>query len=244
MSRLKILRKYLSFSEALEVYRKLKFSDGKHIRLHSLQHPFSMRNNPFYFATFEEVILKKEYNIDIGFTPATIIDAGANIGLTSLYFANRFPSANIVALEPDAGNFELLKANTSAYKNIHPLLNGLWKSDVFLTVVDEGHGHNAFTVKEATKDTAGAIYAVTIPSIMKQQNWDHIDILKIDIEGCEKVIFSAPDLSWLAKVSILIIELHDRMMPGSSAAVFRAIGQYNFSLQIKGENLVFTNMDN
>lgn len=243
MSRLKILRKYLSFSEAMEVYRKLKFSAGKQIRLSSLRHPFSMRNNPYDFATFEEVILKEEYKIDINFVPETIVDAGANIGLTSLFFANRFPSASIVALEPDADNFDLLKSNTSPYNNIHLLFSGLWKSDTYLAVVDEGHGNNAFTVKEVSKETPGAIQATTVPSIMQQLKWERIDILKIDIEGSEKAIFSEPDIPWLAKVKVLIIELHDRMMPGCSSAVFKALGSYNFSLQIKGENLVFTNMD-
>ena len=68
-----------------------------------------------------------------------------------------------------------------------------------------------------------------------------IDILKIDIEGSEKEVFQHGYADWLPKIKVLIIELHDRMVPGASAAVFSAINQYDFSVDIKGENLVFTN---
>ena len=39
------------------------------------------------------------------------IDAGANIGLTSIYFANKFPNAKIVALEPEIDNYIILQKN-------------------------------------------------------------------------------------------------------------------------------------
>jgi tRNA1(Val) A37 N6-methylase TrmN6 len=67
-----------------------------------------MRKNPYDYATFEEVLLREDYNIDFGFEPRTIIDGGANIGLTS-FFANKYPQADIVAVEPEEGNFEMLR---------------------------------------------------------------------------------------------------------------------------------------
>lgn len=52
---------------------------------------------------------------DFGQNLAFIIDAGANIGLTSVYLANRFPNARILALEVDQQNFELLAENARPY---------------------------------------------------------------------------------------------------------------------------------
>ena len=75
---------------------------------------------------------------------------------------------------------------------------------------------------------------------MKKMDWDHIDILKLDVEGAEKEIFSSNYEDWLPKTKVLIIELHDRMRKGCSKVVFSAISEYNFSLDISGENLVFT----
>lgn len=243
MSRFKILRQYLPFSEAFSIYRKVKYSGSKGLRMQKLKEPFSLRDNPYDYATFEEVLLREEYNIPLNFTPSTIVDAGANIGLTALYLANKFPQAAIVSLEPDTDNFKLLKENTALYKNIIPIKCGLWYRDAHLDVVDEGKGNNAFTVREVPIGTNDAIKAVSVSSIMLEQGWNKIDLLKIDIEGSEKKVFESGYASWLPKVKVLIIELHDRMVPGSSASVFKAINQYNFSVDIKGENLVFTNND-
>ena len=241
MSRLQTLKEYLPLPEALSFYFKLKSGKGRGLRLKKLLHPFFLRDNPFDYATFEEVLLREEYAIELSFVPSRIIDAGANIGLTALYFANRFPQSRIISLEPDSDNFDLLVNNTKPYSNIIPIKCGLWDHDTFLQVIDEGHGNNAFTVKETTETSAGAIKAVSIPAIMKEQKWDSIDLLKIDIEGSEKTVFEHNYESWLPFVKVLVIELHDRMVKGASSAVFEAIGKYDFSFGIKGENIVFSN---
>ena len=241
MSRFQTLREYLPLPEALSFYFKLKSGKGKGLTLKKLLHPFSLRDNPFDYATFEEVLLREEYGIELDFVPSRIIDAGANIGLTALYFANRFPQSRIVSLEPDADNFEWLVRNTKPYNQVIPMKCGLWSHDAYLQVIDEGQGNNAFTVKETSADTTGAISAISVPSIMKSQHWEFIDLLKIDIEGSEKTVFDNNYESWLPKVKVLVIELHDRMVHGASSAVFKAVGKYDFSFGIKGENIVFSN---
>ena len=201
-----------------------------------------MRKNPYDYATFEEVLLREDYNIDFGFEPRTIIDGGANIGLTSVFFANKFPNANIVAVEPEKENFQMLQKNTNSYSNISLLNAGIWDHNTFLSVVDEGKGNNAFTVKEVPVNTENAIKALSVYEIMKQQDWSTIDILKLDIEGTEKNIFEKNYESWLPFVRVLIVELHDRMIEGSSEAVFNTISKYNFTKEIKGENHIFFNL--
>ena len=145
MSRFSNLKKHLSFREAISIYLKIKKGNYDSFRLKKLQHPFSMRKNPYDYATFEEVLLREDYNIDFGFEPRTIIDGGANIGLTSVFFANKFPNANIVAVEPEKENFQMLQKNTNSYSNISLLNAGIWDHNTFLSVVDEGKGNNAFT---------------------------------------------------------------------------------------------------
>lgn len=242
MSRFSNLKKHLSFREAISIYLKIKKGNYDSFRLKKLQHPFSMRKNPYDYATFEEVLLREDYNIDFGFEPRTIIDGGANIGLTSVFFANKFPNANIVAVEPEKENFQMLQKNTNSYSNISLLNAGIWDHNTFLSVVDEGKGNNAFTVKEVPVNTENAIKALSVYEIMKQQDWSTIDILKLDIEGTEKNIFEKNYESWLPFVRVLIVELHDRMIEGSSEAVFNTISKYNFSKEIKGENHIFFNL--
>ena len=242
MSRFSNLKKHLSFREAISIYLKIKKGNYDSFRLKKLQHPFSMRKNPYDYATFEEVLLREDYNIDFGFEPRTIIDGGANIGLTSVFFANKFPNANIVAVEPEKENFQMLQKNTNSYSNISLLNAGIWDHNTFLSVVDEGKGNNAFTVKEVPVNTENAIKALSVYEIMKQQDWSTIDILKLDIEGTEKNIFEKNYESWLPFVRVLIVELHDRMIEGSSESVFNTISKYNFSKEIKGENHIFFNL--
>jgi FkbM family methyltransferase len=109
--------------------------------------------------------------------------------LTSVFFANKFPNAKIVAVEPEKENFQMLQKNTGSYSNISLLNAGIWGHNTFLSVVDEGKGNNAFTVKEVPVNTENAIKALSVYDIMKQQGWSKIDILKLDIEGTEKYIF-------------------------------------------------------
>ena len=241
MSRFTRLREFLPFTEALGMYYKLKRGQYKNLRVSKLKHPFSMRKNPYDWATFTEVILKEAYNIPVDFSPRYIIDGGGNIGLTAAYFASKYPQATIVSFEPDRENFGLLEQNVSDYKNVEAINGGVWYRPASLLIKDTGLGDNAFMVEETGETSSGTIKAWSIDGVMQQMNWPHIDILKLDVEGSEKEIFSHNYESWLPKTRLLIVELHDRMKAGCSKAVFSALTRYNFSFSVAGENLVFKN---
>lgn len=241
MSRFSILKKHLSFSEAVSFYFKMKMGKWSNFKLKKLKHPFAIRNNPYDFATLEEVLLKGDYDIDLSFEPMTIIDGGANIGLTSIFFANKYPNAQIVSVEPETGNFEMLKKNSQHYPNISLLNTGIWSHTANLAIVDTGKGNNSFTVEELSAPTKDSIRAVSIADIMNERKWKTIDIVKLDIEGSEKTVFQKNYAGWLPFVRVLIVELHDRMVNGCSETVFNALGNYDFSKEINGENHIFFN---
>jgi FkbM family methyltransferase len=243
MSRFKQLRKHLSFPESLKIYLKIKKGDYNNWQVSHLIHPVNLRKNNFYdYATFDEVILKKSYELNLDFTPVNIIDGGGNIGLTAAYFASKYPAASIVTVEPDPGNFHILLQNTKHYSNILAFQKGLWTREANLLIRDAGLGNNAFMVEE-TDQVPNSIPATGISDIMEMMKWGHIDILKLDVEGSEKEIFSSGYEQWLPKTRVLIVEIHDRMKKGCSKSVFNAINNYNFSFAIAGENLVFMNED-
>jgi len=243
MSRFSILKKHLSFGEATSIYLKMKTGNWNNFNLKKLKYSFSFRNNPFDFATFEEVILKEDYNLTINFNPSTIIDGGANIGLTSVFFANKYPQADIVAVEPEEGNFEMLKKNTKNYGRISLIRSGIWSHSAILSVIDEGKGNNSFTVAEILSPKVDSINAISIYDIMQERSWDTIDILKLDIEGAEKNVFEKNFEQWLPRVKILIIEFHDRVVEGCSSTVLKALSNYSFRSEIKGENTIFYNKE-
>jgi FkbM family methyltransferase len=241
MSRFKKLQTQLGFLKAISFYSKIKSGSPSNLKTHNLAQPFSIRNNPFDYATFEEVILNETYNIPLSFEPKYIIDGGGNIGLSACFFATKYPNATVISVEPDKDNFKMLQLNCSNYKNIHTLQCGIWKNNTHLKIENAEAGNNAFIVTETEAATGETIEAITILHLMEKYKMPYIDVLKLDVEGAEKEIFEENFETWLPKTKVLIIELHDEMKKGCSRAVFKAVNKYDFSFSIKGENIIFTN---
>lgn len=193
--------------------------------------------------TFKQVFVENQYGFDIPFVPKTILDGGANIGLAAIYFSNRFPDSTIVSVEPSSENVEILKKNTSNFPNVQVKLGGIWNDDKHLIIVNSTENDNAFMVEEVLPQIPGSIPSFSIASIMREQQWKTIDLLKLDIEGSEKEVFDKNYETWLPNTKMLVIELHDRMRKGSSKSLFKAICQYNFSFDMNHENLIFINQD-
>ena len=192
---------------------------------------------------FEQIFLDDDYALSADLHPRFIVDAGANVGYASIYFANRYPDAEIVAIEPDAENFQILRENVKPYPKIQPLRAGLW-GELGTLLVDNSLGSWGCTVAEvhpndtAENNSACRVKGVTVDDILLTSGHERIDILKLDIEGAEREVFSAPCQSWLSLTDVLIIELHDHIKPGSSEALEHAIHSDNFLRTSRGENVV------
>lgn len=191
-----------------------------------VEFPFYLRIPSFDVVTFEHVFLRQEYRFDAKTSPRTIVDAGANIGLSSIYFSNRFPGAKIIAIEPENGNFEMLKRNTMPYDNIIAVQGALWHEDESVQVVDPGLGEWGFMtqqahggVEERVSMPLQEVRGMTVSTVMKEQELERIDILKMNIEGAEREVFSDPS-SWLGKVDALIVELHEWMKSGCNRSFY------------------------
>lgn len=210
-----------------------KFYLNKH------QPPIYLRNNSTDYATFTQVFYSEQYNFPFSKQPKVIVDCGANIGLSTIYFKNRFPNAKIIAIEPDSGNYEMLLKNTEAYPDIRCIKAGIWNTSTNLEVVDLNMGEWGFMVKAVDHPTESTIKGISIKEIITSFDLDRIDILKIDIEGSEKELFELGQDEWLPFVNTIIIETHDRIKKGTSKSIFSALVKYDFSLTIKGENLLF-----
>src|SRR5665213_307274 len=87
------------------------------IYLSGIKHPVQLRFGTSDAWVLKEVLLDGEYDFLPQISPKVIIDAGANIGLASIFFANKFPDAVIYALEPEVSNYAILEKNVSKYPN-------------------------------------------------------------------------------------------------------------------------------
>ena len=165
----------------------------------------------------------------LNFKPETIVDAGAHIGMASILFARKFPFARIIAIEPEPSNFAALLRNTSPYKNITLVQAALWNEDGEVTLGrSNAHVKGAFQVVENGEKR---VRAMTMDTLMRETGIQSIDLLKVDIEGAEKEVFTACD--WIQKVRIVAIELHDRIKPGCRSAVETAAS--GFRSEQRGE---------
>jgi FkbM family methyltransferase len=126
--------------------------------------------------------------------------------------------------------------NTSLYVNIMVVQAGIWNRKTFLKIVNQEGEKWSFQVQES-ECYNGAIEAITIEDIMKLSSSEFIDILKLDIEGSEKEVFSSSQ-DWIDKVGILIVELHDKFKPGCSESFYSAVSKFNFKKFRKGENII------
>jgi len=211
------------------------------VSIPGIKHPVHVRLRTSDIAVLRQVLATEEYDSEVYGSPRTIVDAGANIGLTSIFYANKYPEAMILAIEPEVSNFTVLNRNVAPYSNIVPIRAALWKDEGELSVIDAGLGHYGFQVipksKLDAKDQSNCIPAVTVEKLMRDYGIDQIDILKVDIEGSEKEVFenSSP---WIEKVGVLVVELHDRIKVGCARSVYLA--SKNFEVELHhGESIFF-----
>ena len=190
-------------AQALTKLAQAEHGPAKLLRFRNLDHPIHVRPGTPDIATVVNNIVRKEYG---AFAPATnpafMIDAGAYIGDSSAYFASKYQTLKIVALEPDASNYTMARRNLAAYGERIVLLNKALGSAPGTVKISGAHDGAALG------QTGTAVEATTVPEIMRFMGQRHIDILKMDIEGAEADVLDQTADSWLDRVGLLIIELH------------------------------------
>jgi FkbM family methyltransferase len=169
-----------------------------------------------------------------------IIDAGANIGASSIWFSLMFPDAKVIAVEPDPRNAAICRRNCKKLKN---------------AVVEEaaiGSRPGRAITKRPIEDKLswgiqterredGNVPLVTVDELVERScNNGQLFLVKIDIEGFENDLF-AYETGWLSEAEVIIIELHDWLLPNqySSVRFQKAMLPLNFEVLISGENLIF-----
>jgi FkbM family methyltransferase len=240
MSAIKKITKQYGF-RGLVIYSKIKTGNTDTLEIPGIKNSITLRKNTSDIALFKQMLVHEEYTFKCPFPPRFIIDAGANIGLSSLFFIRKYPEAMIVSVEADGGNFDLLRHNTRSYSSIKPVKAGLWPTSATLKITDPGLGATGFMVQETIPDDPQGIKAISIRDILKDHDQPIVDILKIDIEGAEKELLTDDYHYWIPKCKVIIIELHDRKKEGCSVAFFKAFSQFNFECHPFGQNFLMIN---
>jgi FkbM family methyltransferase len=210
------------------------------IKIYKPKYPnLIIRKDTSDIYVFMSIFVLGEFKLPLKINPKLIIDAGAYTGLSALYYSSKYPSAKIIAIEPETSNFKILEKNTKHLPNIKRIKGGLWDKNAFLKIRDRGTGKWGFAVEEVSELEDFDVKAVTIEKILKESEFDKIDILKLDIEGSEKQLFSKNYQSWLKKVNIIVIELHDRIINGCTESLYSAINKNEWKEYKEGEKVIF-----
>jgi FkbM family methyltransferase len=167
-----------------------------------------------------------------------IIDAGANNGCSSLWFAKKFPDSKVVAIEPDHENCEMCRINTKEKSNITVIEAAIGGASGFVTL--ENPSQQSWGVQTTRDGVGNKVEIRTVNDIVGSLGSKYeLFIVKIDIEGFESDLFSH-DTDWLGSAMAVMIELHDWQFPGKFTSIpfQRAIAKHRFEMIICNENLV------
>ena len=212
------------------------------ITIKGVRHPVCLRRHTTDTLVFREVFLFRSYDLSLP-QPKVVIDGGANIGLTSIFLVHKFPAAKIFSVEPSDGNFKVLVKNTKPYPQIIPIHSALWNKDATLKIKNENENQWAYTVEECEASNPHAFKATLITSLMNDYNIERIDILKLDVEGAEKEIFSMDFDFWMRRTRYILLELHDWLKPDCSRTVFETLARFHFKTSIFNGMLLLQNTD-
>lgn len=179
----------------------------------------SYRQNRGEIWAVYEVWMRNCYRVPFPVGTKVLLDLGANIGLTSLWYARACGFERVIAVEPTPSNADLADHNLRA--------NGV-EADVVRAAVGPADGearfrqYNVSTFNELVFDaaqppraepgvrlTGESVVRVASPATLLEALPDgqRVDLVKLDIEGGEQALYEG-DLSWLSRVDALVAELH------------------------------------
>ena len=191
---------------------------------------------PAIIAYEENFNQRKDYLLNI-------IDAGSNIGLTTLFFLDYFKKANIVCVEPEKENFKILEynLNNNNENNIVKINGAVWSSNTKIKIINDFKDKKDWSFRVEETDDLNGIKAFSINKIIKDNNFRYLDILKIDIEGAEKEVFNPEisDLSFLRITRCIVMEIHDYF--DCRKNIYSILDEYGFSYFNKGELTICIN---
>ena len=146
---------------------------------------------------------------------ATIVDAGANIGLFALWAAREAPAARIISLEPFPQTFQLLQENiraNSLQDRILPVQQALAGETGERQMSAFGESPNHHLVLPGLKGDGCptvTVACMTLADFLREQRLDTVDVLKMDVEGSEWEILFATPPSILRHIRHILLEYHE-----------------------------------
>jgi FkbM family methyltransferase len=214
------------------------------LRVPALAHPLIFRYFSSDVYTIRQTLVTREHEPVSRLGPLRlIVDCGANIGASAACLLSYYPSATLIAIEPDADNFAVLEKNLAPYgARARAVRAAVWPREGEALRCVRGSfadGLDWSATVSAAADREGDIEGITLSRVLDDSGLQAIDLLKMDIEGAERLVFGAGCERWLARTHHLCIELHGAEC---DAAFERAMSSFAFEREQSNELTICTNL--
>lgn len=173
--------------------------------------PWAIYNHLMKPRERDEYAPPKEFPLERG-SVKTVLDIGANVGVTALYFSLIFPNARIYAFEPAPDNFAVLAKNVANCDRIRAFNFALGAQDATLELYasDNPINFGGYSLHAAGSDTSKRVSIPVrhVASVLAELSLSSVDVIKVDTEGAEWDILTAFPEAVLRTASYITGELH------------------------------------
>lgn len=188
--------------ELKKIAKKVRFNSN-YTNIFGLK--FKYVDSASFVFIYKEIFQKEIYKFSTNNSNPYIIDCGANIGLSILYFKKIYPHAQIVAFEPDFKVFKTLNENVQTFnlKDVLTVNKAVWSSETELDFYSDGSDGGRIKNNETSGFKVQKVKTTTLSNYLNKP----VDFLKIDIEGAELEVLKSIK-NQLQNVTFLFIEYH------------------------------------
>ena len=236
----KLLKKiaYYTSIERREITRIKKISRYQTGNSKIFGFEFTFIDSASFIGQYVEIFLKKVYNFNSENKQPYIVDCGANVGVSILFFKKIFPAAQIIGFEADKNVFSVLKKNieNSALKEITVINKGVWKKEGKMLFHQEGADGGNIKDDNDNEKLNGNYFEIETTSLRPYLS-KKVDFLKIDIEGAESTVLAdCNDL--LKNVERIFIEYHSTINSEQQLdSILSTLTKNGFRYYIQSETL-------
>ncbi len=205
----------------------------------------SYRLNRGDIQSIREVWFEEAYRVPMGPVPKTVLDLGANIGLTSVWLARTYGCQLVIGVEPDPANVALARRNLAANHVPGTIINaaaGPADGIGSFACSTRSNIGNLITGSSDSQTSQRLIdVAVLAPeTILRTGGLGTVDLCKLDIEGAEGPLLLDSEPSWLSSVNSILAEIHETVVDARAVtAVIEGFGLRHYRAGIAGRKTEF-----
>lgn len=169
-----------------------------------------------------QIIGCNQYHVELIRKNGIVIDAGANMGVFSVFAAATHPNATIYAFEPASATFEILKENTKYYSNIKVFNSGLGEKVKIASLVITNNSGQNYIGNKGVPVNIETIDGLNLP----------VSFIKMDTEGYEaNILKGAMETIKKYKPVIVMSAYHKINDETKLPALLNSIAAYNCELR-------------